>query len=84
MNFGAAGVVLYFLALPAFLVWADRCDASRPTRLATWAVLLGPLLWTTRNSFDNFFRPALLGLLCVFLARLTANSLASIRARRAA
>ena len=81
MNFGTAGVVLYFIALPAFLVWADRVDASRPTRLATWAVLLGPLLWTTRNSFDNFFRPALLGLLCVFLARLAANSLASIRRR---
>jgi len=79
MNFGTAGVVLYFVALPVFLVWADRFDASRPTRLATWAVLLGPLLWTTRNSFDNFFRPALLGLLCVFLARLVANSLASIR-----
>ena len=79
MNFGTAGVVLYFVGLAVFLVWADRFDASRPTRLATWAVLLGPLLWTTRNSFDNFFRPALLGLLCVFLARLAANSLASIR-----
>ena len=83
MNFGTAGVVLYFVALPALLVWADRCDFSRPTRLATWAVLLGPLLWTTRNSFDNFFRPALVGLLCVFLARLAANSLASIRAKQA-
>ena len=78
MNFGTAGVLLYFAALPAFLVWADRLDASRPTRLAAWAVLLGPLLWTTRNSFDNFFRPALLGLACVFLARLAANSLASV------
>ena len=84
MNFGTAGVVLYFIALPAFLVWADRVDAVLPTRLATWAVLLGPLLWTTRNSFDNFFRPALLGLLCVFFARLAANSLASIRGGRAA
>ena len=74
MNFGIPGVVVYFLLLPVLLIWADRFDAARPTRLAMWAVLFGPLLWTTRNSFDNFFRPAIIGLGCVWAARLVANS----------
>ncbi len=78
MNFGTSGVVIYFLLLPVLLIWADRFDAARPTRLAMWAVLFGPLLWTTRNSFDNFFRPAIIGLGCVLLARLAANSIGVI------
>ena len=78
MNFGTPGVVIYFLLLPVFLIWADRFDAARPTRLAMWAVLFGPLLWTTRNSFDNFFRPAIIGLGCVLAARLAVNSLTAI------
>ena len=78
MNFGIPGVVVYFLLLPILLIWADRFDAARPTRLATWAVLFGPLLWTTRNSFDNFFRPAIIGLGCVLAARLAANSVSAV------
>ena len=78
MNFGIPGVVVYFLLLPVLLIWADRFDAARPTRLAMWAVLFGPLLWTTRNSFDNFFRPAIIGLGCVLAARLAANSVTAV------
>ena len=78
MNFGIPGVVVYFLLLPILLIWADRFDAARPTRLATWAVLFGPLLWTTRNSFDNFFRPVIIGLGCVLAARLAANSVSAV------
>ena len=75
MNFGTPGVVVFFFLLPVALIGADRFDASRPTRLALWAVLLGPLLWTTRNSFGTFFRPALLGLLVVVAARFVSNSI---------
>lgn len=77
MNWGTPGVVAFFLLLPGGLIAADRADASRPTRLALWAVLLGPLLWTTRNSFGTFFRPALMGLLAVAAARFVSNSVGS-------
>ncbi len=77
MNFGTPGVVAFFFLLPLALIGVDRMDASRPTRLALWAVLLGPLLWTTRNSFGTFFRPALMGLLAVGAARFISNSAAS-------
>ncbi len=75
MNFGTPGVVVFFFLLPVVLIGVDRFDASRPTRLALWAVLLGPLLWTTRNSFGTFFRPTLLGLLVVAAARFVSNSM---------
>ena len=79
MNFGVAGVVAYFLVLAMALVWADRFDGSRPTRLAMWATVLGPLLLTTRGAFDAFFRPAIWGLLVVFVSRVVADSLHSMR-----
>lgn len=79
MNFGASGVALCFLALGAGLVWAYRFDAARPTRLALWAVVLGPLLWTTRNDFHAFFRPAILGIVSVYAARVIADSLTAVR-----
>lgn len=76
MNFGPLGVAAYFFALAFGLVRADRADASRPTRLALGAMVLGPLLWTTRNDFNAFFRPALWGVGAVLAARLLADSLA--------
>ncbi len=74
MNFGAPGVALYFFLLALLLVAAYRFDLSNPSRLAMWAVVLGPLLWTVRNDFHGFFRPVLLGLLSIAAARLLANS----------
>jgi hypothetical protein len=62
MNFGVAGVVVYFAALGAVLGRAAGFAAGRPLPLALWAMVLGPLLWTTRNSFEIFFRPAAWGL----------------------
>ena len=79
MNFGVAGVAAYFLVLAMALVWADRFDGSRPTRLAMWATVLGPLLLTTRGAFDAFFRPAIWGLIVVFVSRVVADSLYSMR-----
>jgi hypothetical protein len=67
MNFGAAGVAGYFLALGALLGRAAGFASGRPSSLARWAVVLGPLLWTTRNSFEIFFRPAVWGLAVVGL-----------------
>jgi hypothetical protein len=75
MNFGVAGVAAYFFLLAALLVATYRWDAAKPSRMAVWAVVLGPLLWTVRNDFHGFFRPVLLGIACVAAARLIANSL---------
>jgi hypothetical protein len=75
MNFGSAGVGLYFFFLAVVLVWADRFDAGRPTRLALWAVMLGPLLMTTRGAFDSFFRPAIWGVAIVIVMRVVSDSL---------
>ena len=68
MNFGALGVPLLFFLLAGALVWADRLDAARPVHLAVWAMALGPLLWTTRNTSGVLFRPAVWGLLTVLAA----------------
>ena len=78
MNFGTPGVLAYFLLLGAALGWADHFDAARPTRLAVWAVVLGPLLWTTRNDFHALFRPALLGLASVMLGRILSDSVGRV------
>jgi O-antigen polysaccharide polymerase Wzy len=74
MNFGAPGVAAYFFLLAMLLVAAYRFDFSRPTRLALWAVVLGPLLWTVRNDFHGFFRPVVLGLAGIAAAHLLASS----------
>ena len=65
MNWGPAGTVAVFLLLGAGVVAADRMDAARPAYLASWAMALGPLLWTTRNSSGVLFRPAVWGLAVV-------------------
>ncbi len=69
MNFGVPGVVVYFWGLGALLARAAPFRSTRPAMLAAWAVVLGPLLWTTRNSFEIFFRPALWGLAILAAAR---------------
>jgi hypothetical protein len=69
LNFGAWGVGVYFCLLGFGLVSAGRWDRGLPTRLAFWAVIFGPLLWTVRNDFHGFFRPACLGLAAVLAAR---------------
>jgi len=79
MNFGLAGVMGYFFGLGAILARAAARRAARPVRLAAWAVVLGPLLWTTRNSFEIFFRPAVWGLLIVAMVWLLSGILRSRR-----
>jgi oligosaccharide repeat unit polymerase len=63
MNFGVAGVVAYFFLLSFFLIRLEQLSVRSAYALAAWALILGPLLWTTRNDFTNFFRPAVWGLL---------------------
>jgi hypothetical protein len=65
MNFGIVGVIGYFFLLALILVRLEQVSIQSSEALACWAVLLGPLLWTTRNDFTNFFRPAAWGLLCI-------------------
>lgn len=83
MNFGTAGVAAYFLLLGALLGRAAGFGSGRPATLALWAMVLGPLLWTTRNSFEIFFRPAVWGLLTVWLLRLAEPMLRVSYARAA-
>jgi hypothetical protein len=69
MNFGVPAVVLYFIVLAFFLVWLEQISIRNSYTLAAWALILGPLLWTTRNDFSNFFRPAAWGLLTLVVIR---------------
>ena len=83
MNFGVAGVVVFFALLGAALVWCDRLDGLRPARVALWAMALGPLLWTARNASTVFVRPAVWGALLVLAAYLVSRAAADLtRARR--
>jgi len=63
MNFGVTGVLIYFFLLSFFLIYLEQISIRNAYALAAWALILGPLLWTTRNDFTNFFRPAVWGLL---------------------
>jgi hypothetical protein len=62
LNFGTPGLIVYFALLAFLLVKLERVSWTSPYALAAWALILGPLLWTTRNDFSNFFRPAFWGL----------------------
>ncbi|MCC6848630.1 MAG: O-antigen polysaccharide polymerase Wzy [Deltaproteobacteria bacterium] len=63
LNFGLAGVVVYFFALGAALGCLDGALTRAPSRrfLAITAVVFMPLLVTVRNDFHNFLRPAAWG-----------------------
>jgi oligosaccharide repeat unit polymerase len=82
MNFGVAGVVGYFLLLAFALVRLEQVSIRSSYALASWALVLGPLLWTTRNDSANFFRPAAWGLLCLGLVRVASRSYALIGRQR--
>ena len=82
MNFGVPGVVLYFIVLAFFLVWLEQVSIRNSYTLAAWALILGPLLWTTRNDFSNFFRPAGWGLLTLVVVRAYSRTYLSIFNKR--
>jgi hypothetical protein len=70
MNFGIPGVIAYFFLLSFFLIYLEQISIRNAYALAAWALILGPLLWTTRNDFTNFFRPAVWGLLTLAAVKL--------------
>lgn len=80
MNFGVPGVLVYFVLLGWALGRVDAIDPRNPTATALWAVVLGPLLWTTRNTAAVFLRPAAWGVAAVLGVRLMARSLAGMQA----
>jgi hypothetical protein len=82
MNFGIAGVLGYFLLLGFLLLRLDRLSIQSSYGLASWALILGPLLWTTRNDSANFFRPAIFGLVCLGLIRISSSGFALIASTR--
>lgn len=85
MNFGVPGVMVFFTLIAAGLVRCDRLDGLRPTRVAIWAMALGPLLWTARNAFTVFVRPAVWGALLVLAAYLASRAATHVtRSRRPA
>jgi oligosaccharide repeat unit polymerase len=73
MNFGIAGVVVYFFLLAILLVRLEQISIRSSYSLAMWALLVGPLMWTIRNDFKEFFRPAVWGLLCLGVIRLLSS-----------
>ncbi len=79
MNFGVAGIVVYFFLIAFLLVRLDQIALRNCYALAAWALVLGPLLWTTRNDSSNFFRPAVWGLLFVAGVRVISGGYRLIR-----
>lgn len=82
MNLGPLGVALAFWLLGYGLVRVDRLDLRRPTQLACLGMVLGPLLWATRNGAGVFVRPAVWGVALTFAARFVGDSLARARSER--
>jgi O-antigen polysaccharide polymerase Wzy len=82
MNFGIVGVLGYFLLLGFLLLRLDHLSIQSSYGLASWALILGPLLWTTRNDSANFFRPAIFGLVCLGSIRIFSLGCALIASAR--
>jgi oligosaccharide repeat unit polymerase len=83
MNFGVAGVLTYFVFLAYFLIWLEQLSVRNRYALAAWALILGPLLWTTRNDFSNFFRSAVWGLLTLAAVKAISVAYANVLDRSA-
>jgi hypothetical protein len=78
MNFGTFGVLIFFFLLAFLLVQVERMSIRSSYALAGWALILGSLLWTTRNDFSGFFRPAAWGFLCLGAIRILSDGQTSI------
>jgi hypothetical protein len=69
LNFGYAGVLVWFIALGYLLAKCDATtDASSAWNLAFRALLLTAIVTTTRNDMTNFVRPILWPVAAVFIA----------------
>ena len=72
----------FFTLLAVALVWCDRLSGVRPWRVAVWAMALGPLLWTARNAYTVFVRPAVWGALLVLAAYALSRAASDLRRER--
>jgi oligosaccharide repeat unit polymerase len=82
MNFGTPGVVIFFLLLAFLLIHIERISIRSSYALAGWALILGSLLYTTRNDFSSFFRTTAWGFLylgTIHLLTTGKNSASQIR-----
>jgi len=83
MNFGTPGVVIFFLLLAFLLIQLERISIRSSHALAGWALILGSLLYTTRNDFSSFFRTTAWGFLYLgAIHLLTAGKNPASRIRR--
>jgi oligosaccharide repeat unit polymerase len=74
MNFGSFGVIAYFFLLAYLLVCLEKIAVRNSYALASWGLILGPLLWTVRNDYTTFLRPAAWGLLSLGIVHLSSKS----------
>ncbi len=68
LNFGAAGVVVFFLLLGRLMHLWDPSLARDPYRAAIGAAAFGFLLWTVRNDAMELFRALTLAAFAVLAA----------------
>lgn len=72
LNFGVPGIIGFFLILGYVLARVDTVVTQKHDLYVTAAVMcaFAALLWTTRNSFTNFVRPATWPLVVIYGVKL--------------
>jgi hypothetical protein len=79
LNFGVPGVILVFMAIGYALAMSDEYLRRGPFLAAFILCSFGSLLWTTRNDFTNFVRPAVWSGIIVGVAKLVDYQLSAHR-----
>jgi len=69
LNFGVPGVIFFFVLLGYALMQCDYVPRQNVYLTAVVMCAFGGLLWTTRNDFASFVRPAVWGACFVYLTR---------------
>lgn len=83
LNFGVPGIIGFFLILGYVLSRCSAVVAQKQDLYFTAAVMcaFAGLLWTTRNDFTNFVRPAIWPLLIVYAAKWLKSEMPGFRLR---
>ncbi|MFZ5829536.1 MAG: O-antigen polysaccharide polymerase Wzy [Planctomycetota bacterium] len=69
LNFGVAGILLFFLAMGYALAQGERLSLRSPFYASVFMVATSALLWTARNDFMEVFRlSAWFAVVCVLVA----------------
>ncbi len=69
LNFGVPGVIFFFVLVGYALMQCDYVPRQNVYLTAVVMCAFGGLLWTTRNDFASFVRPAVWGACFVYLTR---------------